>query len=75
MGATAFPGGTYAQAAAPYPATNYPMTDFLGAIALQPERGKADSPALSPQDRQHTLVFIVVLVVGGYLLWHFNYKR
>lgn len=69
-----FPGGTYMGASAPYPATNYPAKDFFGAIALQPDGAKADNP-MTPSERNHTIGVIVVLVVGGLLLWHLNYRR
>lgn len=61
--------------AAPYPATMYPADAFFGATALQSNAGKAAAPAATPEQRTHMLIFIAVLVVGGYLLWHFNYNR
>lgn len=63
-----------ASGTAMYPDQLYPASSFFGATELQPEGAKADNPA-SPQDKTHTVLIIVVLVVIGIALWHYNYKR
>lgn len=60
-------------ATAPYPRTDYPATSFFGPASLQAKGGNADGN-IAPQNKTHTVLVIVGLVILGYLLWHFNYK-
>lgn len=64
---------------APYPATMYPASSFFGAVGLQPGGANASgdnggNAQLTPMDKRHMVATILVLVVVGYVLYHFNYK-
>lgn len=69
-------------ATAPYPTTGYPMQAFLGAQTLNPlglnasDAGPAGGAAgaIVPIVKGHFMLVLIVVVVGGYLLWHYNMK-
>lgn len=63
------------QNVAPYPASMYPARFLTGPTLPRDVGGAKADTALNPQQRMHTVAVIAVLVIGGLLLWHFNYRR
>lgn len=64
-----------APSTAPYPAVMYPASSFFGATSLNPQAGASEGAAttVTPQNRTHMVVFILVLVAVGYAAYHMNY--
>lgn len=65
-----------APASAPFPATMYPASSFFGATGLQPGGTGAasdDKSSTAPMDTRHMVVFMLALIVVGYLAYHFVY--
>lgn len=65
-----------AQQTAGYPVSDYPRMAFTGPSSLQPSGGTAETEHnVTPTDRNKLVCTILVIVVAGYVLWHFNYIR
>lgn len=65
-----------APASAPFPATMYPASSFFGAVGLQPGGTGAASDekaSTSPMDQRHMVIFMLTLIVLGYVGYHFVY--
>lgn len=62
-----------------YPSAFYPAADFYGPASLQKQGAPQGSTSVvntgKPYSMPATIVTVLVIVLGGYALFHWNYIR